>query len=473
MNQGDTTITNSIIRNNISAGGVFSNGGGIENFGDLTIMNSTISGNSGGNGGGIFNQFAPAPGLTLINSTVSGNTATFGGGIRNQFSAATLNNSTISNNTGSSDGGGIWHDGAPGVVNVKNTIIAGNLRSPIDPDDCAGTLNSQGHNLIQETAGCTIGGDTTGNITGQDPLLGPLQDNGGPTETHGLMLGSPAIDAGNPAVPGSGGNACEATDQRGVARPVGAACDIGAFEGVVFLPLDHFLCYKGKVTTGFQAQAVSLEDQFDDGPQTVTVKKPASLCNPAEKTFNGNVEPIKDPNTHLLGYKIKQEALHEPVTGIIVKNQLHPDGLSVDTMKPDGLLVPTAKDLLNSVPEPDPDTHGVDHYKCYKVKVTPRTPKFPKGLQASLVDQFDQPKLYNIKKPTRLCTPVLDKEHPPGTHTLAKNPDLHLMCYKVKPATAHTPLTGIHTNNQFGPEVLDTIKEEELCVPSEKILGGG
>ena len=73
-------------------------------------------------------------------------------------------------------------------------------------------------------------------ITGQDPKLGPLTNNGGPTETRALLHGSPAIDAGNPATPGSGGNACEATDQRGVARPQDgdadgvATCDIGAFE---------------------------------------------------------------------------------------------------------------------------------------------------------------------------------------------------------------------------------------------------
>ncbi len=63
-----------------------------------------------------------------------------------------------------------------------------------------------------------------------NPLLGPLANNGGPTQTHALLAGSPAIDAGNPATPGSGGNACEATDQRGYARPAGLACDIGAYE---------------------------------------------------------------------------------------------------------------------------------------------------------------------------------------------------------------------------------------------------
>ena len=80
-----------------------------------------------------------------------------------------------------------------------------------------------------------VSGRHTGDIVGTgaspaDPLLGPLQDNGGPTFTHALQFGSPAIDKGNPATPGSGGTACEATDQRGAPRPAGAACDIGAYE---------------------------------------------------------------------------------------------------------------------------------------------------------------------------------------------------------------------------------------------------
>ena len=76
----------------------------------------------------------------------------------------------------------------------------------------------------------TCGFSDTGELAGAYPLLGPLQDNGGPSQTHALLQGSPAIDAGNPATPGSGGSACEAIDQRGVSRPQGAACDIGAFE---------------------------------------------------------------------------------------------------------------------------------------------------------------------------------------------------------------------------------------------------
>ncbi len=78
----------------------------------------------------------------------------------------------------------------------------------------------------------------------------------------------------------------------------------------------------------------------------------------------------------------------------------------------------------------------------------------------------DQPKLFDLKKPTRLCNPVEKNGEE------KKNPDTHLMCYQAKPAKdepKHIPMTGIHVNNQFGPEQLDTIKEEELCVPSEKI----
>jgi hypothetical protein len=87
--------------------------------------------------------------------------------------------------------------------------------------------------LIQDPAGCTIAGNPIGNITGQDPLLGPLADNGGSNYTHALLPGSPAIDAGSPDCPPPD------ADQRGVPRPQALACDIGAFEAEVervFIP---------------------------------------------------------------------------------------------------------------------------------------------------------------------------------------------------------------------------------------------
>lgn len=96
---------------------------------------------------------------------------------------------------------------------------------------------SLGYNLIHEAAGCTLTGDTSGLITGQDPLLAPLADNGGPTRTHALLPRSPAIDAGSPDCPPP------AADQRGVQRPFGLACDIGAYEAEIlqtFIPVAVF-----------------------------------------------------------------------------------------------------------------------------------------------------------------------------------------------------------------------------------------
>ena len=94
---------------------------------------------------------------------------------------------------------------------------------PPEPDDCYGFLHSSGYNLIETTSNCTIfglGGDLTGNVTGQDPLLGPLQDNGGPTQTQALLADSPAIDAGDPSGCTDDLGAALTTDQRGFPRPV-------------------------------------------------------------------------------------------------------------------------------------------------------------------------------------------------------------------------------------------------------------
>jgi hypothetical protein len=173
----------------------------IDNGGMLMLTHSTVSGNAGiaiaGNGGT----------LTVTNSTVSGNT---GDGIVNNVDMTlTLLNSTVSGNTG----GGITN--APnGTLMVANSLVDG---------DCEGDITSNGYNI--ESPANTCGFDQQGDQPNvPDPMLEPLQFNGGLTETHALLPGSTAINR----IPG---DACEVdTDQRGVTRPQGPACDVGAFE---------------------------------------------------------------------------------------------------------------------------------------------------------------------------------------------------------------------------------------------------
>jgi CSLREA domain-containing protein len=233
MDRSKVTLTNSTVSDNVSS----SAGGGFfesVNTSQLAINNSTISNNRSGAGGGIFRDRGT---MNITNSTITGNAGpNSAGGIFNSASndgPVILNNVTITNNSAISNGGGISNGG---IMTVMNSIIAGNSAF-INPQtgggqDCFGTITSGGHNLIQSLTGCTVTGDTASNITGKPALFGLLADNGGPTQTQALLGGSPAIGNGNPAVPGSGGNACAATDQRGVARPqpVGGICDIGAFE---------------------------------------------------------------------------------------------------------------------------------------------------------------------------------------------------------------------------------------------------
>ncbi len=269
--RGPLTVTGSLIADNTAAfgGGVFSSGslfasnstfsgngaqfgGGIESRSGATLIRVRLVGNSAGEGGGmrhlggvllrdsavVSNTASGAGGgvagsvfsWAAVNTTFSGNQASSGGAISNGMSTESerlsLNNVTIAHNVATNGVGGL----AGNRVDIRNTILAGN--TGITPD-CSGPVTSQGYNLIQDTTGCVILGDLTGNLTGVLAGLGPLQDNGGETLTHSLLPGSLAVDAGNPAMPGSGGQACEATDQRGTVRPQTRQCDIGAYEALL------------------------------------------------------------------------------------------------------------------------------------------------------------------------------------------------------------------------------------------------
>ncbi|HMZ20039.1 MAG TPA: choice-of-anchor Q domain-containing protein, partial [Blastocatellia bacterium] len=231
---GTVNVISSTIAGNTATGpnrngaGIFNNG-----TGSVNVTNSTLSGNTAGSGGGIYNNGGGT--VTVTSSTISGNSASgsivFGGGIFNS-NAGTVNvsSSTISGNSANTNGGGIYINGV-GTVNVKNSIVAGNAAGT--GPDAFGAFTSQGFNLIGKSNGST-GFNATGDLTGTiaaplDPRLGPLADNGGPTQTHGLRGDSPAIDAGT-------STGIPATDGRGLGRVIDGngdntnVPDIGALE---------------------------------------------------------------------------------------------------------------------------------------------------------------------------------------------------------------------------------------------------
>jgi len=224
-------ISGSTISNNSTGA---QGGGGIARLrGTLTLTDSTVSGNTSvSGGGGIFSAAFDNGPNRLTNCTISGNFGITGGGIESGSGPLILANCTIAGNSVTSLVGSVTSHGGgtSGPLSLANTIIAGNSADSGQGPDCAGSVTSNGHNLIQNPDNCALTGDTTSNLIGIDPRLGLLTDNGGPTPTQALLAGSPAIDKGSPGQPGSGGSNCPAVDQRGFPRPVGTACDIGAFE---------------------------------------------------------------------------------------------------------------------------------------------------------------------------------------------------------------------------------------------------
>ena len=223
-------------------------GGGIRNYGELNVSDSAFSSNNAGSGGGIYNDSYSGSGsiANVTNSTLARNRATgdgAGGGI---FNGDTLivANSTFSGNTADhGSGGGIFTGsyGDAGVSTITNSTFSGNAASAANGiflntgtatlkntivanrqsgSNCHGAINDGGGNLSYPDATCP-------GING-NPLLSPLQDNGGPTTTMALGRGSAAIDAGINAI--CAAEPVSNLDQRGIVRPQGSHCDIGAVE---------------------------------------------------------------------------------------------------------------------------------------------------------------------------------------------------------------------------------------------------
>jgi hypothetical protein len=226
FNAGTAEVTNCTVAQN--TGG--QSGGGISNGGSLTIANSAIHGNGVLFAGGGINNGGP---LTISNSTITGNVASFkgfgdGGGIYTGSATAklTISNSTVHSNSVASSmgrGGGIYIIG--GTLELVNTILnrGGATGANIFYD--SGTVISHGYNLSSDDASGLL--TATGDQINTDPMLGPLQNNGGPTFTNALLPGSPALNAGDPNfVPPP------FYDQRGPVfdRVYGGRIDIGSFE---------------------------------------------------------------------------------------------------------------------------------------------------------------------------------------------------------------------------------------------------
>jgi len=310
--------------------------------------------------------------------------------------------------------------------------------------------------------------------------------------------------------PANAGNTCDTEE------------DCGGFSGDEDTDASSF-CVPNTFPKGLR---VALEDQLEDARRIFDVKKPINLCAPADK----NDEGISDASTHLRGFQLAltkgrcateapihpglgctkeadcggakttdfcvPQAKSVKVTNINVTNQFHPSEfpLRVDAIKPDRLLVPAA--LSSTAPVDLPGANDVDHYKCYRAKVSKGAPKFIPIPAVAITDQFTGGvRVFDLTKPTRVCTPTAADDQG------IKDASEGLMCYKGTPVkgvcAAEAPsnsgggcvreqncggtkqthfcaiqpkfqkAVGLFVNDQFGPGQVDTLKEDEFCVPSE------
>ncbi|MCW5891068.1 MAG: hypothetical protein KIT14_11020 [bacterium] len=467
-----------------NVGTYYVGGVGISGFARVTIDDSLIAGNTSDEAAGL--RVDEQAVVLMTNTTVSGNHATGDGGgvfVDGPGSAGIPGrliavNSTIAGNTADSDlsghggGGGIFVE-LGGRATFRAVLLGDNVAN--EGMDCLGTVTSDGYNLIETVAGCTVKGTKTGNVVGVDPLLGALGPNGGATDSMPLLPGSPAIDAAE---------YCPGLDQRGFARPVDgngdtlSRCDIGAVEQEALLasltPADTFFCYKDKREAWSPAFVPVPSLAFDDAIETSSygVNKHNSLCSPA--TTAG--DDIADRSISLMEYTLRKTPatpFHMRQVGLRVSNRF--GAVTLDTVKPSTVLIPAQTSYLGPVAPPNPVDHDVDTFRCYDVKPSKGSRGLAKAVYAVVHsalpdDYFKIRKLFAVGKPRRLC--VASSIDGAGVESATAA----LLCHQVKAAKPLLPtiwpdpvfarIPAINTGDAFGQLGVMAIKEESLCVPS-------
>ncbi|MCA9259994.1 MAG: hypothetical protein KDA61_12370, partial [Planctomycetales bacterium] len=275
VNYGAATITGSTLSDNKAR----DYGGGIYSRGAATIASSTISGNSAGYGGGIVNTGA----ITITDSTISGNHAEHSGGGVYNLATATIAHTTISGNGAALSGGGMHN---AGDATITNTIIANSLSGARDLTSGGGTFAGSFNLIADGSHLADFANSTEGN-----PLLGPLADYGGPTLTHALQAGSPAINEGDPTIVGG-------IDQRGAGfdRVQFGRTDIGAFE------------YDANDFPQGNLEVSVLADQFDGDYSAGNLSFREALvianANAGAETITFDPEMFATPQTLALAYAL-------------------------------------------------------------------------------------------------------------------------------------------------------------------------
>jgi Putative Ig domain len=309
---GDLTLQNVTLSGGSSSG----NGGGVINRGKLTIEESTISGNTADFGGGVSSDFGT---LTIENSTISGNVANVGGGVDNYAGQLTITNSTISGNS-ANHGGGVYNSGRYycsqysfdcyffGTLTLNRSLIAGNQATVAPEIQNLSNVTANNYSNVTANNFNLFGADGNGGVVGFTPgptdivpahgvqvaqILGPLQNNGGPTQTHALVSSSPAINAGNLGGCVDSAGALLTTDQRGFPRPFnGTICDIGSYE----LQADPLAVGVTTVATGEAGVSFTSDLMIFGGvpPYIVSLTKgalPAGLSLGNDGIISGTISP--------------------------------------------------------------------------------------------------------------------------------------------------------------------------------------